>query len=134
MLMKVLKQYWLVLLVTFITGTAILIKSYSTGTFRYDAVRWAEQSVGEKNLIAEDAFNKLNGDILLINLNGSENPTLKVKQVSIQADSVLSNTYKKLIFRHNGPVILSADDQHISGTVWMVLSQMGRKNIYILND
>ena len=131
--MKVLKQYWLVVLVALITGTAILIKSYSTGTFRYDAVRWAQQSVGEQNLVTEDELTKLNGEILLINLNRSDKSSLKVKQVSIQADSVLSKPYKKLIFRHNGPIILSAADQHISGAVWMVLSQMGRKDIYILN-
>lgn len=133
MQMKVLKQYWLVLLVALITGTAILIKSYSTRTFRYDAVRWAEQSVGEKNLVAEDEITQLNGDILLININQSDKPSLKIKQVSIQADSLLSNTYKKLIFRHNGPIILSSAEQHISAAIWMVLSQMGRKEIFILN-
>jgi hypothetical protein len=39
-----------------------------------------------------------------------------------------------LIGKHNGPVLLYSADPGLSARIWMLLSQMGRRNIYILTD
>ncbi|MCK7537140.1 MAG: rhodanese-like domain-containing protein [Marinilabiliales bacterium] len=49
-------------------------------------------------------------------------------------ESILEKENLKLIRKNKGPVILCSDDSSVSARVWMVLSEMGIKNIYILQD
>ena len=39
-----------------------------------------------------------------------------------------------MIRRNKGPVILFSEDPSISSGTWMVLSQVGIRNLYILSD
>jgi len=133
--MKVLKQYWIVLLIILATITAVFVKGFSRNSFRYDAVKRAEPSVNKANIITPGQTARLPGDILWIDLDGVKNfstgPDEKV--ISIPADSILTKTYKKLIFKHKGSIVIKSADKAISAGVWMILAQMGIKNVYILN-
>jgi 3-mercaptopyruvate sulfurtransferase SseA len=53
---------------------------------------------------------------------------------NIPADSILSKKYLNTIRKHNGPVILFSSEMAVSARIWMLLSQMGCKNIYILTN
>ncbi len=51
---------------------------------------------------------------------------------NITADSILSKKYVNTILKHDGPVLLSSSEPGLSARIWMILSQMGCTNIYIL--
>ena len=78
----------------------------------------------------------MNSDILLITL-GNEDPTienLQDKTLKLNPESIIEKTNLSLIKKNKGPVILYSEDDSVSARVWMVLSEMGIRNIFILRD
>ena len=133
--MKFLRQYWLVLSITLLAIILVLIRTYSHN-FRYDAARWAEPSALRSNIVTEDQISDMSGDILLIAL-GNETPPIELLQdkiLKLNPESILEKANLSLIRKNKGPVILFSDDNSVSARVWMVLSEMGIKNIFILQD
>ena len=133
--MKFFRRYWLVLSITLLAVILVLIRTFSHN-FRYDAVRWAEPSALGSNIITEDQIPAMSSDILLITL-GNETPAIDLLQdkiLKLNPESVLEKANLSLIRKNKGPVILFSDDNSVSARVWMVLSEMGIKNIYILQD
>ena len=78
----------------------------------------------------------MNSDVLLISL-GNEAPAIEQLQdkiLKLNPESVLEKTNLSLIRKNKGPVILYSEDATVSARVWMVLSEMGIRNIFILRD
>lgn len=134
--MKTLKQYWIVSAIFLIVLATILIRTFSNGNFKYDSGRWAEPSVLRSNIITEGQLSDLKGDKLIISLGKSGKPDDKFTgySIGINPDSILDSKFLEIIRRRKGPVILEASENGISARVWMLLSQMGIKNIYILTS
>jgi len=134
--MKLLKRNWLILTIMFLVVAMVLIRSFTQNSFRYDAVRWAAMSADGSNMISPDQIALAGEGVLLISLgNMSEVPAqFKEQAVMIAPEEILAKEKLKLIRKNRGPVILSSDDPSVSARVWMVLSEMGIKNLYILSD
>lgn len=132
--MTFLKQYRLVVAIFLLFVVLVLFRTYSRNGFRYDAVRWAEPSVHGTNIVTEDQLPSLGGEILFISLGAeakvSDHP--KGKSLIMNPESVLYKENLALIRKHKGPVILCSDDGSVTARVWMVLSEMGLRNVYIL--
>jgi len=134
--MKFLKQYRFALIIFFVIVVLVLLRSFSPTGFRYDASRWAEASVDGSNLLTADQLSTLTGEIMLLNL-GSEADLpdeLMGMAVSVNPESITGKESLKQLRNHRGPVILYSDDPSVSARVWMILSEMGMKNVYILLD
>ena len=133
--MKILKQYWIAILIIIVTVALIGVKSLTHNNFRYDAVRHAVPSVSGENLLTAEQLGKLEGEKLIINLDGERRiDNQNYRQISISPDSLLSGPNKTLIFKHKGITVLSSTDKSETAAAWMVLSQMGLKRVYILNN
>lgn len=132
--MKFIKQYWLVLPLFLLAVILVLSRTFSQKNFRYDAVKWAEPSAIGSNILTEDQIATLSGEILLISLGNeaSIDRQFQVNTMNINPESILEKTNLMRIRKNNGPVILYSGDNSVSARVWMVLSEMGMKNIYIL--
>ena len=132
--MKFIKQYWLVLPLFLLVVILVLIRTFSQKNFRYDAVKWAEPSAIGSNILTEDQIATLSGEILLISLGNeaSIDRQFQGNTMNINPESILEKTNLMRIRKNNGPVILYSGDNSVSARVWMVLSEMGMKNIYIL--
>ena len=133
--MKFLRQYWLILSIIMLAVILVLIRTYCHN-FRYDAVRWAEPSVHGTNILTKDQIVAMNSDILLITL-GNEDPAienLQDKTLKLNPESIIEKPNLSLIKKNQGPVILFSDDNSVSARVWMVLSETGIRNVYILRD
>ncbi len=134
--MKLLKRNWLILIIMVLVAAMVLVRSVRQNSFRYDAVRWAAASADGSNLISPDQIALAGEQVLLISLgNTSEVPAqFKEQAVMISPGSILERENMKLIRKNRGPVILSSDDPSVSARVWMVLSEMGIKNLFVLSD
>jgi len=78
----------------------------------------------------------MSSDMLLITL-GNKAPAIeqvKDKIVQLNPGSILEKSNLSLIRKNKGPVILFSEDNSVSARVWMVLSELGIKNIFILQD
>ena len=133
--MKFFRRYWLVLSITLLAIILVLIRTYSHN-FRYDAARWAKPSALRSNIVTADQIRTMGSDMLLVVL-GNETPRIELpkdKILKLSPESIIEKPNLSLIRKNRGPVILFSDDNSVSARVWMVLSEMGIKNIFILQD
>ncbi len=134
--MKILKQYWIVLTIFLVVVSAILFRTFSHHNFKYNSGRWAEASVLRSNLITETQLTDLKGEKLIISLeeSGTSAKSSSGNSIEISPDSILYAKNLEIIRSRKGPVILKSSEIGISARVWMLLSQMGIRNIYILTS
>jgi hypothetical protein len=127
------KYFWIILIVV-TAGITVLLRSTGTGHFRYDAARRAEPSSNGANLITPERLSLLEGNIMVINLAEDRNfKKVYPSQIAASPDTVLTKKWLKKINSHKGPVVLYSGDQAISARIWMVMSQSGIKDLYILS-
>jgi len=114
----------------------VLIRSFGSNHFKSNAKKWAEPSVMRSNIISVDRTGDLPGNKLIINLNTGENVIKDngVEYLNVSADSILSKNILRTISNHRGPVLLYSTETAVSARLWMVLSQLGYRNIYILTN
>lgn len=130
------KRYSLAIAVVLALLSIILIRNSGTGRFRYDAGRWAEPSITGENIVTPEKASRLEGNILIIELDKTNSVPggIKGEILIISPDSVLPDEQRKQIFKNDGPVLLHSADYSVSAKTWMVLSQAGLKNLYILSE
>lgn len=134
--MKFLKQYWLVLAILLLFIALVLGSSLNTGRFRYDASKWAAPAADGSNMISPDQVTGAGGQPLFIVLGGTPEipPQFSEKIMEINPEEILAREHIKMIRKNNGPVVLCSDDPSVSARVWMVLSETGIRNLYILRE
>jgi hypothetical protein len=132
--MEIIKNNKVVIAIVVTILILVIIRSIGVNHFKNDAKMWADPSVRGANIINPEMSRSLTGEKLIINLDkdntGISELTGDVQ--NIPADSVLSYKYFKIFGKHNGPVLLYSAEPEVSVRIWMMLSQMGCNNIYIL--
>jgi hypothetical protein len=113
----------------------ILLRSFGTSRFRYDANRWAAPSYSGGNIITADLLPSLEGELLFVTISsdGSYSDAPGRQSIDIPVDSLLTQKYRRILSRHKGPLILSNNDISVAARIWMLLSQSGYSNLYILS-
>lgn len=111
--MNLIKQFRVIIAIVLPVLILVLLRSFGGNQFKIDAKKWAEPSVLKTNIISPDQVAKLIGNKLFINLD--QNPDIPGS-----------------VRKHGGPVLLSSAEPAVSARIWMILSQMGYRNVYIL--
>ena len=134
--MKFIKQYWLFLTIVVLVVAMVLIRSFSRNSFRYDASRWVAASADGSNLMTPEQAAEAGDQMLLVSLGNTPEPAgqFKERSVMISPEVILDRENIRLIRKNKGPVVLTSGDASVSARVWMVLSELGMKNIYILSE
>ena len=132
--MEFLKQYRFVISIVLIVTSLILLRTFNQGNFRYDAVRWAEPSLSGSNILTEDEVKSLDGEKLIIDLGNNADVSQLFNESTRIMDpvSILEKENIRIMRGNKGPVILASGDISVSARIWMVLSEMGLKNLFIL--
>jgi len=129
------KRYSIVLALVIPLLVMVLIKSFTTGHFRSDASKWAESSINQTNLIMQEQLKSLEEKPLMVILDeGKAIPDEVGETVNIPARTLLEKDNQKKLRAHTGSIVLVSADPAISAKIWMLLSQMGYKKLYILTD
>ena len=127
-------KYKYVLAAVVVLAVLVLIRALNPGIFRYDAVKWAEPSVTGENIVTPEKLPAHGDDILFVILDTDcQVPDISgaVKLTAAPGD-LLSGENLRKIRKSKGPVVLCSEDISVSSRVWMVLSQTGIRNLYIL--
>jgi hypothetical protein len=133
-LMEFIKKFKVVIAVVLIILVLVLIRSTGIYHFKNDAKKWAESSIKQSNSLTADEAAALPGSRLIINLDKGaiSIPGLTGDVRNIPADSILDKNIISTILNHDSPVLLLSSEPGLSARIWMILSQMGCRNIYIL--
>jgi hypothetical protein len=134
--METLKTYKAVVIIIVVVLILVIIRLAVPGRFRPDAEKWARPSFYGSELITPEDFASLPGDNLVIALDDqavSEIPP-DISKVRIAPDSILAAGNLKLVRKNEGPVALVSADPSLSAKMWMLLKQMGIKDLYIMTS
>lgn len=134
--MNFLKKYKIILLIVIPVVMLVLIRTCSSNHFKTDARKQAEPSFSGSNIITPDKLSQLEGEKLLI-LLGKETKSIAAqtdKTITISPDSILVKENINILKNHNGPVLLRASDDAVSVRIWMLLSQMGIRDLFIVSE
>jgi hypothetical protein len=134
--MDIIKKNLVVIFIILTLLVLILIRSTGMNHFKSDAKSHAEASMMQTNTITSEKFVALQGNKLLINLGGDTNDSngIPVERINVSPDSILIKSHLNAIMKHKGPVVLYSSEPAMSARIWMLLSQMGRKDIFILSN
>jgi len=132
--MKFLKQYRIILALFLLVLSLVLIRTISPGNFKYDAVKWAEPSATGSNIINEAQLDGMTGKKLLVDLGAEPVSGSRFGNITLKMDpgSILDKQNMKLIRKNDGPVILYSEDVSEVAGIWMILSEMGIRDLYII--
>ena len=132
--MEFLKQYRFVISILLIVTSLIMVRTFNQGNFRYDAVRWAEPSLSGSNILTEDEVKSIDGEKLIIDIGNNADVSKRFNESTRIMDpfSILEKENIRIMRGNKGPVILASGDISVSARIWMVLSEMGLKNLFIL--
>lgn len=133
--MKFLKQYRIILSIFILVLILVLIRTLSPGNFKYDAVKWAEPSATGSNIINEAQMEAMTGKKLLVDMGTEPVSANRFGNTSVRMEpgSILEKPQIRLIRKNKGPVILYSDNISEAAKLWMILSEMGIKDLYILS-
>jgi hypothetical protein len=134
--MELIRKYRFEIAALVIIIILVIIRSVGVNHFRSDAKKWVEPTLNHVNIVAIEQVSALSGNNLLVRLDKDDglNPGLKAEQLIIPADSILDKKIIRRILKFNGNILLKASDPGLSARIWMILSQMGCKKIFILSD
>lgn len=132
--MNFIKKYKIIIAVILPIVILVLFRTFSLNHFKNDSGKWAEPSVLKSNMISIEQSANLIGDKLLINLDKEGKVDFRVtpKSINIAPESILDKNNIRIIHDHKGPVLLYSSETSVSARIWMLISQMGCTNIYIL--
>lgn len=132
--MKTVIKYKYVLAAVVVLAVLVLIRALNPGIFRYDAVKWAEPSVTGENIVTPGKLSATGDNILFVILDPDcqvPDMTGAVKLTAAPGDLFSGENIRK-IRKNKGPVVLCSEDMSVSSRVWMVLSETGIRQLYIL--
>ncbi len=131
---RVLKRYGFVLIIAVLLLAMVLVRAFSPHIFRYDAVRWARPTIDRSCFVTAGELVQQPGKILFL----VSDPSFDLPDISgagiltTDAGSLLTKGNLCRIKQNQGPVVICAADASVAARIWMVLSQMGVRNLYIL--
>lgn len=132
--MKTVIKYKHVLAAVVVLAVLVLIRAFNPNIFRYDAARWAEPSVTGENIVTPEKLPATGGKILFVILDTDfQVPDMggSVRMTASPGD-LLSGENLRKIRKNKGPVVICSEDMSVSSRVWMVLSETGIRQLYIL--
>lgn len=113
--------------------TLVLIKAINCTGFRNDGKKWALSSLQDKNLITEAELNNLKGNKTLLDLDGTPRfISGSGDALKVSFRNILEKENLKTLRHIKGNIILVANDPALAARAWMLLSQTGISELYIL--
>ncbi len=134
--MSTIRQYGIVILVVLPVAIVVLIRALSSDRFDHNARKLAGSSFTHSNIVAWHQLDSLARDYLILDLDDRgdlEVKHLEYRVIRLPADSVLEKPGRDILRKHGKPFLLYSSDPAVPAKVWMLLSQMGYRNIYILS-
>jgi|WetSurSiteA1Bulk_404760.scaffolds.fasta_scaffold00256_4 hypothetical protein len=133
--MNTLKKYGFVSAVFLVLLLAVLYRSLSHSGFRYDAPKLAGSSFQGSNIITTDQIPGYQ-NALIIELDSSDILKGRYSEITlkINPDSILDQKNIRMIKKCKGPVILVSSNYAISARIWILLTQKGLENVFILAE
>lgn len=111
----------------------VLARSCDQQHFRNDLGKWATPSLGKQNIVTIDGLAKMEKPLLVV-LDNANPKALKGEILKISLKDIIQREQLDKIKNYNSPKVLISENIGTSAETWMILSQMGIENLYILDE
>lgn len=135
--MSHLRQIRIVILIVLPVAILVLIRGTAAERFKQDARKLAEPSFRHSNAMSREQLATFTSGYRIIDISDQGNQMEKYpgdSVIHLPAEIILGKTGQEVLRSNKLPVLLYSPDPAISARVWMLLSQMGYRNLYILTD
>ena len=114
----------------------VILRSTNVNLFKQEAKTAIELATQGKNILSLENINALTSGFIIINLDSPE--SYKASQFknskNIPFNNLLEKENRGIFENIAGEIILYSDDISTSSKAWVVLNQLGYKNVYILQN
>ena len=137
--MHILRKNIIPLFFVVIILLTVIIRSSLSNHFKSDAKKHAQASFNHSVIISQKLAGQIKGNKLFILLDEgiditSNKDSLRGEILRIPADSLLERKNRKKILDYKGIIMLVSADPSVSARIWMIFSQMGRKDMFIISN
>lgn len=132
--MKKFKELKIVLVILLVVLVLVIVKTTGKNRFNYDAKDAIEAVAGNDILVSFNEFKATENQFSVVDLSES---------ASVQFENSLKIPFEKLVEESNiqklkeiqGKILLVSTDNSQTAKAWVILKQMGLKNVFVLaND
>ncbi len=134
--MRQLKNFKIVILVIVVLLILVIVRNSDQNLFKKDAKIVIEAVQNNSNLITINQIQKLKNPYLVIDL-GSESISDSIQfqhSVKIPVENILDKANRKILDKANGTLLLFSNDIATSSKVYVILNQLGYKNVLIITS
>lgn len=135
--MNRLRQFGIVILIVLPVAILVLIRGTTADRFKRDARKLAEPSFSHSNMISREQLATFSNGYMIIDISDQGNQLEKHpgdSVIHLPAGKILEKTVQEVLRSNKLPVLLYSPDPAISARVWMLMSQMGYTNLFILTE
>lgn len=132
--MNLLKNLKIIILVIAVLLIFIIVRNADRNVFRENAKTAVEDALDNRNLITLSKFRELGTPYLVIEL-GSEkkHDSLQFKHsIQIPFEKLSDKPNREILDQAEGKLILLSDNTATASKAWIILNQLGYRNVLIL--
>ncbi len=134
--MSLLKNLKIIILVIVVLLILIIIRISDQNVFKEQVKTAVEVTWNNSNLITPNKFRELTTPYLVIELGSESNPgSLQFRpSIKIPFEKLLDKESREILDNTKGALILYSDKMATASKAWIILNQLGYKNILILSS
>jgi len=133
--MNQLKNLKVVIFVIGILLVLVVVRISDQNLFKKDVKTAIEAAQNNSNMISFDQLRRQKNQWMLVNIGDSDMPdSIQVEHsMKIPFESLLDQTNREILEEVDGDLVLYSADVATASKAWVILNQLGFKNVFILD-
>jgi len=133
--MDQLKKFKIVILVLVVLLILVIVRNSNQHIFKQEVKTALESVQNNSNLLSPDQLLQLKSKWLVVNIGADNLPdSLRIENsIKLPFENLLDGANLKILEEVEGDLILYSSDTATASKAWVILNQLGFKNIFILN-
>jgi len=127
------KSLKIVLLVLLVVIVFVIVKSNGKNSFKQDAQNAIETVVSNNFSVSISELKTMEKDVLVVDLNESGKSQFD-NSLQIPFEKLLDKSNLKKLKETENKILLVSNDISKAEKAWVILNQLGLKNVFVLSD
>lgn len=130
------KKFLPVIITSAIIVTLVLLRSFSSNRFNPEPVMLKEEELILSAFLTIEQANELKGDVVILVPDSASAISLSINALllKIPPEEITARENTRKILQKDVTVLIYSDDPSLSSRLWMIIKQMGCRNLFILSE
>lgn len=131
--MKKLKELKIVLVILLVVLVLVIIRTTGKNRFKQDAKNTIETVISNNISVSLNDFKAAENEFLVVDLTESGSIQFK-NSIKVSFEKLLEESNIQKIKKTQGKILLVSADNSQTSKAWVILNQMGFKNVFVLSN